>query len=72
MGIVDPIAMTNAMATGGMEFGGGAALGAVLLGLLAASAGGILLTRARSWPTRSRLSRFLYLGRPARLAGAAK
>lgn len=73
MGIVDPIAMTNAMATGGVDFTGGAALLLVVLGLLAASSAGILLAAAGTWqPLRHRLPRLTRASRPAPLAGAAK
>lgn len=70
---IDPIAMTNAMATGGMDFGGATALGLTLLGLLAGCAGGIVFGRARPWPpTVSRLPRLPHVGGPARLARATK
>ena len=70
---IDPIAMTNGMATGGMEFGGALALGLMLAGLLVGSAAGILLSTARTWrPRMRRLPRLTHVGRPAPLAGAAK
>lgn len=73
MGIVDPIAMTNAMASGGLEFTGGAALWLMLLGLLAGSGLGILLASARPWrPRLRRLPRLTPVGRPAPLAPAEK
>ena len=73
MGIVDPIAMTNGMATGGLEFGGAMALCLMLLGLLAGSSAGILLSIAGTWrPRMRRLPRLTHAGRPAPLAGAAK
>ena len=73
MGIVEPIAMTNAMATGVVDFTGGAALWLMLLGLLAGSSAGILLAGARAWqPSLRRLPRLMRAGRPAPLAGAAK
>lgn len=73
MGIVDPIAMTNVMATGGLDFGGGGALGLTLLGLLAGCTAAILFARARPWgPSMRGLPRWPHLGRPTRFAGAAK
>ena len=67
MGIVDPIAMTNAMATGVVDFTGGAALWLMLLGLLAGSSAGILLAAARAWqPSLRRLPRLTPAGRPRR------
>ncbi|HSP99636.1 MAG TPA: hypothetical protein VL049_20630 [Candidatus Dormibacteraeota bacterium] len=73
MGIVDPIAMTNAMATGVVDFTGGAALLLLLLGLLAGSGVGILFAGAGPWqPSLHRLPRLMRARRPAPLAGAAK
>jgi hypothetical protein len=73
MGIVDPIAMTNGMATAMVDFAGGAALGLMLLGLLVGSGMGILLATAAPWrPRLRRLPRLTHAGRPAPLAGAAK
>jgi hypothetical protein len=73
MGIVDPIAMTNAMATGVLDFTGGAALLLVLLGLLAGSSAGILRAALTTWqPLPHRLPRLTRAGRPTPLAGAAK
>jgi hypothetical protein len=70
---IDPIAMTNGMVTGGMDLGGGLALGLMLLGLLVGSAAAILLSTARTWrPRMRRLPRLTHVGRPAPLAGAAK
>lgn len=73
MGTVDPIAMTNAMASGGLDFTGGAALWLMLLGLLAGSSLGILLASARPWrPSLHRLPRLTAFGRSAPLARAEK
>ena len=73
MGIVDPIAMTNAMATGAVDFTGGLALCLLLIGLLVGSGTGILLSVARPWrPRLRRLPRLTHTGRPASMAGAAK
>lgn len=71
---IDPIAMTNTMMTSGMDFGGGAALGLTLLGLLVGCAGGVLFSRAGiRWPaTVSRPMGAARVGRPAELTGAAK
>ena len=62
MGIVDPIAMTNAMATGGISFDGTAAA-LMLLGLLVGSAAGVLFAAARTWrPRLDRLPRLTHVG----------
>jgi hypothetical protein len=69
MGIVDPIAMTNAMATGVMQFDG-TAVWLTLFGLLIGSAGSLFFSSALPWrPSLSRLPRIPHLGpRPAPLA----
>jgi hypothetical protein len=73
MGIIDPIAMTSAMASEGMDFTGGAALWLMLLGLLVGSSVGILLASARPWrPQLRRLPRLTPAGRSAPLARAVK
>jgi hypothetical protein len=70
---IDPIAMTNGMATGVVDFSGGAALLLLLLGLLAGSSVGILFAAARPWqPSLRRLPRLMRARRPVPLAGAAK
>ena len=73
MGVVDPIAMTNGMATAMVDFAGGTALCLMLLGLLVGSGTGILLAAAPPWrPRLRRLPRLTHASRPAPLAGAAK
>ncbi|MBX3026629.1 hypothetical protein KF840_17120 [bacterium] len=73
MGIVDPMAMTNSMATGMVDFGAGGALWLMLLGLLVGSAAGILFAGAAPRrPRWFRPSRLVPFGRPAGLARAAK
>lgn len=72
MGIVDPMAVTNNMATGMVGFDGGMALWLMLLGLLAGSAAGILFAGAVARPRVPRLSRLVHLRRPAGLARATK
>jgi hypothetical protein len=70
---IDPIAMTNGMAMGGLEFGGAMALCLMLLGLLVGSSAGVLLSSAGTWrPGMRRLPRLTHAGRPAPLAGALK
>jgi hypothetical protein len=70
---IDPIVMTNVMATGVVDFTGGAALWLMVLGLLAGSSVGILVAAAQTWqPSLRRLPRLTRAGRPAPLAGAAK
>ena len=62
MGIVDPIAMTNAMATGGISFDGTAAA-LTLIGLLVGSAVGLLFATAGTWrPGLDRLPRLGHVG----------
>jgi hypothetical protein len=73
MGVVDPIAMTNGMATGGVGYPGALALWLMLLGLLVGSAAGVVFAGLPHWRPRSwRLPRLTPAGRPGRLAGAAK
>ncbi|MFN8643740.1 MAG: hypothetical protein U0802_19545 [Candidatus Binatia bacterium] len=63
------MAMTNAMASGSMDFGGAALLGLTLLGLMAGCVGGILFSRAPLVERRPRLPR---MARLPRLAGVTK
>lgn len=70
MGIVDPIAMSNGMATGLVGYPGAAALWLMLLGLLAGSAAGIGFAGLPRWRLRPRAASRLAHSAP--LAGAAK
>jgi hypothetical protein len=64
MGIVDPIAMSNSMASGMVDFSGGTALWLMLLGLLVGSAAGIVFAAAPRWrPSMRRLPRLAHAGR---------
>ena len=68
MGIIDPMAMTSAMAGGGMDFGSAAAVGLTLVGLIVGCGAGILFSRAAIVVRPARARR----ARPARWAEAAK
>lgn len=73
MGIVDPIAMSNGMATGLVGYPGAAALWLMLLGLLVGSAAGVVCAGLPSWRPRARpLWRLARAPRPAPATGAAR